>query len=159
MNKIKILPLVLSLGVCFLAAGIGAAFTAVTINTWYSTLNKPFFSPPNWVFGPVWILLYFMMAISLYIVWIVKKEKKAKRQGITFFFIQLALNAYWPILFFGFSYPPAALIEIIFLWLAIFSTIRSFLKISRSAGWLLIPYIVWVSFASVLNLAIVILNR
>ena len=159
MTRLKIIPLVLSIGVCFLAAGIGSRFTTSAIDTWYTTLQKPFFNPPNWIFGPVWTLLYLIMGISLYIVWIAKVEKKAKLQGITFFFIQLALNVLWSILFFGLKSPTAALIGIIFLWLAIFLTIRSFLQISKKAGWLLIPYLVWVSFATILNLSIVILNR
>jgi len=158
-TRLKIIPLVLSIGVCFLAAGIGSRFTTSAIDTWYTTLQKPFFNPPNWIFGPVWTLLYLIMGISLYIVWIAKVEKKAKLQGITFFFIQLALNVLWSILFFGLKSPTAALIGIIFLWLAIFLTIRSFLQISKKAGWLLIPYLVWVSFATILNLSIVILNR
>jgi len=158
-TRLKIIPLVLSIGVCFLVAGIGSFFTTSAIDTWYTTLQKPFFNPPNWIFGPVWTLLYLIMGISLYIVWIAKVEKKAKLQGITFFFIQLALNVLWSILFFGLKSPTAALIGIIFLWLAIFLTIRSFLQISKKAGWLLIPYLVWVSFATILNLSIVILNR
>ena len=159
MPRLKIIPLVLSTGVCFLAAGVGSAFTTGAIDTWYATLNKPFFSPPNWIFGPVWTLLYLLMGISLYLVWVTKTEKKAKRQGITFFFIQLTLNALWSILFFGLKSPTAAFIGIIALWLAIFLTIKNFLPISKAAGWLLIPYIVWVSFASVLNLSVALLNR
>lgn len=158
MTKIKILPLVTSVGVCFLAAGLGSAFTTGAIDSWYVTLNKPFFSPPNWVFGPVWTVLYLLMGIALYIVWISKTEKKTKRNGITFFFVQLALNSLWSILFFGLKSPVAALAGIILLWLAIFLTIKSFQKISKSAGWLLVPYIVWVSFAAILNLSIVLLN-
>ena len=159
MTRLKIIPLVLSIGVCFLAAGIGSRFTTSAIDTWYTTLQKPFFNPPNWIFGPVWTLLYLIMGISLYIVWIAKVEKKAKLQGITFFFIQLALNVLWSILFFGLKSPSAAFVGIVLLWLAIFLTIKNFLKISMFAGWFLIPYIAWVSLASVLNLSIIILNR
>lgn len=159
MIKIKILPLVLSVGVCFLAAGIGSVFTTSAIDTWYTTLNKPFFNPPNWVFGPAWTLLYLLMGISLYLVWIAKTGKERKRQAITFFIIQLSLNALWSILFFGLKSPSAAFIGIVLLWITIFLTIKNFLLISKVAGWLLIPYITWVSFASVLNLSIIILNR
>jgi tryptophan-rich sensory protein len=158
-TKLKIIPLLFSVGICFLAAALGSAFTIGAIDTWYVTLNKPFFSPPNWVFGPVWTLLYLMMGISLYLVWITKIDKKTKRQAITFFFIQLGLNALWSILFFGLKSPSAAFVGIVLLWLAIFLTIKNFLKISRVAGWLLIPYLVWVSFATILNLSILLLNR
>ena len=151
--------MVLSIGVCFLVAGIGSFFTTSAIDTWYTTLQKPFFNPPNWVFGPVWTLLYLLMGISLYLVWITKIGREKKQQAITFFFIQLALNVLWSILFFGLKSPSAAFVGIVLLWLAIFLTIKNFLKISRVAGWLLIPYIAWASFASVLNLSIIILNR
>ena len=148
-----------SVGVCFLAAGIGSLFTTSAIDTWYTTLQKPFFSPPNWIFGPVWTLLYLLMGISLYMVWVAKTEGRLRRQGITFFLIQLVLNAFWSMLFFGLKSPEAAFIEIIILWFAILLTIKYFLQISKPAGRLLLPYIVWVSFAIVLNLSIAILNR
>lgn len=159
MTKLKIIPLFFSIGVCFLAAAVGSAFTTGAIDTWYATLNKPFFSPPNWVFGPVWTLLYLLMGIALYLVWVANGDKKAKRQGLTFFFIQLVFNVLWSILFFGLKSPSLAFVEIIILWIAIFLTIRSFFKISKLAGWFLIPYIAWVSLASILNLSIVLLNR
>lgn len=159
MTKIKVIPFVSSVGVCFLAAGIGSVFTTSAIDTWYTTLQKPVFSPPNWIFGPVWTLLYLMMGISLYIFWNTKTNAKERRQGLSLFFVQLALNVLWSILFFGLKSPIAALIGIILLWLAIFLTTKNFLQISKAAGWLLIPYIAWVSFAAVLNLSIVILNR
>lgn len=158
MTKVKIIPFVFSIGVCFLAAAIGSAFTTGAIDTWYQTLNKPFFSPPNWVFGPVWSLLYLAMGVSFYLVWTTKAENNIKRQGITFFLIQLALNVLWSILFFGLKSPIAAFVGIILLWLAIYFTLKKFLQISKLAGWLLIPYLVWVSFATVLNLSIVLLN-
>ena len=159
MTKLKIIPLLFSVGICFLAAAIGSAFTAGAIDTWYVTLDKPFFSPPNWVFGPVWTLLYLMMGISLYLVWITKIDKKTKRQAITFFFIQLGFNALWSILFFGLKSPSAALLGIIVLWIAICLTFRNFLRVSNLAAWLLIPYLAWVSFATILNLSILLLNR
>lgn len=158
MTNLKIIPLLFSIGVCFLAAAVGSAFTTGSIDTWYATLNKPFFSPPNWIFGPVWTLLYLMMGISLYIFWNTKTSPKAKRLGLSLFIVQLVLNVFWSILFFGLKSPMAAFIGIILLWLAIFLTIRSFLQISKGAGWLLIPYLAWVSFATILNLAIVLLN-
>ena len=159
MTKLKIIPLLFSIGVCFLAAAAGSAFTIGAIDTWYVTLNKPFFSPPNWVFGPVWTLLYLMMGISFYIFLNTKTNAKEKRLGLSLFYVQLALNALWSILFFGLKSQIAAFIGIILLWLAIFLTIRSFLQISKGAGWLLIPYLAWVSFATILNFSIVVLNR
>jgi len=157
-TKLKIIPLLFSIGVCFLAAAVGAAFTIGAIDTWYVTLNKPFFSPPNWVFGPVWTLLYLMMGISLYIFWDTKTNIKERRLGLSIFFVQLALNALWSILFFGLKSPIAAFVVIILLWLTICLTIKKFLKASKLAGWLLTPYFAWVSFATILNLSIVILN-
>ena len=159
MTKIKVITLIFSIGVCFLAAGVGSVFTTSVIDTWYATLNKPFFNPPNWIFGPVWTLLYLLMGISLYLVWVTKTEKKAKRLGITFFFIQIALKVLWSILFFGLKSPIGAFIGIIVLWLAIYLTIRKFLEVSKLAGWLLIPYLAWASFATILNLSTVFLNR
>ncbi len=158
MTKLKIIPLLFSIGVCFLAAAVGSAFTIGAIDTWYVTLNKPFFSPPNWVFGPVWTLLYLMMGASLYIFWDTKTNIKERRLGLSIFFVQLALNVLWSILFFGLKSPTAAFVGIIFLWFAIFLTITNFMQLSKVAGWLLIPYLAWVSFAAILNLSIIILN-
>lgn len=154
MPKIKVLPLILSVGVCFLAAGLGSVFTTSAIGTWYATLQKPIFNPPNWIFGPVWTLLYLMMGISLYTAWNTKTHTKDRRQGLSFFFVQLALNVLWSILFFGLKSPATALIGVIVLWFAIYLTIGKFLQVSKLAGWLLIPYLAWVSFATVLNLSI-----
>lgn len=158
MTKLKIIPLLFSIGVCFLAAAVGSVFTIGAIDTWYVTLNKPFFSPPSWIFGPVWTLLYLMMGVSLYIFWGTKTNIKERRLGLSIFFVQLALNALWSILFFGLKSPIAAFVVIILLWLTICLTIKKFLKASKLAGRLLIPYFAWVSFATILNLSIVILN-
>ena len=159
MTRLKIIPLVFSIGICFLAAGIGSVFTTSAIDTWYTTLQKPFFNPPNWVFGPVWTLLYLLMGISLYTFWNTKTHTKEKRRGLNLFFVQLALNVLWSILFFGLKSPIGAFIGIILLWLAIYLTIRKFLEVSKLAGWLLIPYLAWASFATILNLSTVFLNR
>lgn len=158
MKKIKILPLIVSLSVCFSATIIGSFFTFEAIPTWYAGLNKPFLNPPNWVFGPVWTTLYFMMGISLYLVWQKKLNKKIKQTSLLLFFSQLVLNALWSIVFFGFQSPLIAFLVIIALWLLIYLTIKSFIVISKPAGYLLIPYLLWVTFASLLNLSIVILN-
>lgn len=138
------------------AGGIGAIATMPKITGWYSTLVKPRFNPPNWLFGPVWTLLFLMMGAAFYLVWM-KKEKN--RKAIIIFAGQLFLNVLWSFLFFGAESPGLAFVEIIVLWIAIAATILTFERVSRAAAWLLIPYLFWVSFASVLNAAIFQLNR
>lgn len=135
-----------------LAGLVGSLFTFSAIPTWYATLNKPSFSPPNWVFGPVWTTLYILMGISLYLVW-----SKGKR-GVALFKFHLVINALWSILFFGLRSPILGLITIIILWIMILALIKIFWKIDKTASVLLWPYLAWVSFASVLNLAILLLN-
>lgn len=153
---LKIMPknlpkLIFSIGICLGAGVLGMFFTVSAIPTWYQTLDKPSFSPPNWVFGSVWTILYILMGISLYLVW-------TKRKIPSVFWIQLILNAIWSIIFFGLKNPTLALVDIIALWIAIVLTIKAFSKINKLAGNLLYPYLAWVSFATVLNLAIVFLN-
>lgn len=148
--------LVVSLLLPFAAAAIGSYFTFPAIGSWYQTLNKPVFSPPNWVFGPAWTILYILMGMSFYLIWISKK--KGKKTAVKFFLIQLALNASWSIVFFGLKNPPLAFANILLLWITILFTINYFYKISKKAAYLLYPYIAWVSFATALNLAIVLLN-
>ncbi|MFH1439952.1 MAG: TspO/MBR family protein [Candidatus Woesearchaeota archaeon] len=150
----KIWKLVISLLLPFLASAIGGLFTASSVSTWYVELSKPSFNPPSWIFGPVWTILYLLMGISLYLVWIKKYDKPA----FIVFGVQLVLNALWSILFFGIKSPFFAFIEIILLWLAILITILYFYKINKISAYLLIPYMLWVTFAAVLNFAIFILN-
>lgn len=147
-----IVSIVLPLCIGFL----GSALTFPSISTWYVTLNKPFFSPPNYVFGPVWTVLYILMGISLYLLWTAKKKEKNK--AIKLFLIQLVLNLFWSVIFFGLHNVQLAFFEIMALWIFILLAIRQSLLISKPAAYLLYPYIVWVSFASILNLFIVILN-
>ncbi|MFN7990743.1 MAG: TspO/MBR family protein [Candidatus Micrarchaeia archaeon] len=139
--------------ICELAGVIGSVFTFSSIPTWYATLVKPDFAPPNWLFGPVWITLYAMMGVSAYLVY-----ETGKRESLKIFGLQLALNASWSIVFFGLRSISGGLLVILLLWLAIAWTILSFLKVSKTAAYLLIPYISWVSFASVLNYFIFMLN-
>lgn len=153
---IRIPQLILSISLCLGAGVFGSFFTVSSIPTWYATLNKPVFSPPNWVFGPAWTILYILMGISLYLVW--TSKGKLKQNAFNLFFAQLGLNVLWSIFFFGMKNPTLALVDIVALWIAIFLTIKSFYRINRLAGNLLIPYLLWVSFAAVLNLAIVMLN-
>lgn len=157
MRKISFGKFIVSLALPFAAAAIGSFFTFDAISTWYVFLQKPVLSPPNWIFGPVWTILYFMMGISFYMVW-TKKTKQNKSRAISLFFAQLTFNALWSILFFGLKQPYLAFIGIIILWILIFLTIVSFSKISKSAAYLLIPYLLWVTFATYLNLSIWLLN-
>jgi tryptophan-rich sensory protein len=149
----KYIKLLLAIIICEGAGLIGTIFTFNSVTTWYVTLNKPFFNPPSWIFGPVWTILYFLMGISLYLAWGTKKI------SLKWFWIQLVLNSLWSILFFGLKNPPLAFLGIILLWVAIFMTIKSFRKKNKTASKLLIPYLGWVSFASILNLFIILLNR
>jgi len=143
-----------SILICLTAGLIGAVFTIDSVQTWYKTIEKPSYSPPNWVFGPVWTILYVLMGVSAYLIWVKGLEKKEARMALMFFVTQLALNALWSILFFGMRNPFYGLIEIVFLWAAIAITIQKFYKISRTAAYLQIPYICWVSYAAFLNYGI-----
>jgi translocator protein len=142
---------------CQLAGIIGSLFTTSSIPTWYATLIKPSFNPPNWIFAPVWIFLYLLMGISFYLIWI-----KSNNPNFSFlmsvFLLQLVLNAFWSIIFFGLKSPLFAFVEIIVLWLTILICIILFFRISKISSYLLIPYLLWVSFAAVLNFAIWKLN-
>ncbi len=158
MAKINYWKLVASIIICQLAGIIGSFFTVSSVSTWYLTLNKPFFNPPSWLFGPVWITLYFLMGISLYIVWNKGIGSKEAKIAISIFGVQLILNTLWSIIFFGINSPLFAFIEIILLWIAIVMTIVYFYRISKTASYLLVPYLLWVSFAAILNFAIYYLN-
>ena len=151
----KAIKLIISILLSLSAGAIGSIFTSSSIPTWYSTLNKPVFNPPNYLFGPVWTVLYILMGISLYLIWTNKKKNKT---ALTIFGIQLFLNTLWSIIFFGLKNIPAAFIEIILLWAAILYTITVFYKINKNAAYILIPYLAWVSFAAILNFYLLILN-
>lgn len=151
------LVLLAFVAVCFAAAGLGSLFTTpqVAPGGWYDSLDKPFFTPPGWLFGPVWTVLYLAMAVSGWLVW--------RRQGfsgaaMSLFFVQLALNLGWSIVFFGLRAPALGLVEITVLWVAILLTILAFRGISRPAALLLVPYLAWVTFATLLNAGIWWLN-
>ena len=158
MIKINWARLAFAVIVCNVAGLAGSVFTAPNIPTWYASLNKPAFNPPNWIFGPVWTTLFVLMGISLYIVWMKTDFKGDGCLAKAVFGIQLDLNILWSILFFGMQNPLLAFIEIIALWLSIFSTIWIFYRIDRKASYMLIPYIAWVSFAAFLNYSIWMLN-
>lgn len=146
-----LLKLIGSIIVCQVVGIIGALFTSPAIKGWYSNLNKPSFNPPNWIFGPVWTALYLLMGISLFLVWKKYNGDSNIKIALTIFFFQLVLNTLWSIMFFGLRNPMAGFIVIVVLWIAILLTIISFYKYSITASMLLIPYILWVSFATVLN--------
>lgn len=147
----EIKKLVFAVVVCQLAGVLGSLLTSPQIPTWYATLQKPGFSPPNWLFAPVWIILFALMGISTYLVWNKGLENREVKTSLFIFGIQLALNVLWSFLFFGLQSPFYAFMEIIVLWAAIALTILSFFKVSKTAGLLLLPYILWVSFAMILN--------
>ncbi|MFH1450827.1 MAG: TspO/MBR family protein [archaeon] len=157
-EKNNIFRLAASIIVCQLAGAFGSIFTAKTVSTWYLTLNKPFFNPPGWLFGPVWITLYTLMGIALYFVLSKGLDRIEVKNAFFVFAAQLALNALWSVLFFGLRNPMLAFFEIILLWASILVSIFLFYRIDRKAAYLLIPYILWVSFAAVLNCAIWLLN-
>ena len=154
----KIIKFSFSMIICFAAAGLGSLFTFSSIPTWYASLDKPFFNPPNWIFSPVWTLLYFLMGISLYLILLNGWQDREAKRGIILFFAQLLLNVAWSFLFFFLHNPAIAFIIIILLWIMIFLSIFQFLKINKLASYLLIPYLLWVSFASILNFSIWQLN-
>jgi tryptophan-rich sensory protein len=158
MKNKNILKLVISIVVCQCAGLIGSAFTAPAIPTWYASLQKPVFTPPNWLFAPAWITLYLLMGIAAFLIWRVGLDNRAVRIALIIFLIQLALNSLWSVVFFGMQSPLYGIIVIIVLWLAILLTIFRFARIASIAAWLMVPYILWVSFASALNIAIWILN-
>jgi tryptophan-rich sensory protein len=157
MKPTDILKLVASVILCQIAGFLGSLFTTPAIPTWYATLKKPFFTPPNWIFSPVWISLFILMGISLFFVWRRQGHPQFKK-ALIFFFVQLILNVLWSLAFFGLRLPLLGFIDIILLWIAILLTILHFLKVSKFAGVLLIPYLLWVGFATLLNLSLWILN-
>ncbi|WP_394759871.1 TspO/MBR family protein [Flavobacterium sp.] len=162
MKKANLTKIILSISVCVLIGFLSSFATRSSVDTWFLTLKKPFFNPPSWIFAPVWTILYILMGYSFAIIWSnPSKSRKSKdiiKNAMLLFGIQLALNAIWSILFFGLCNPFLALIEILLLWLMIFETIRAFNKVDNYAAKLLIPYLVWVSFATILNGSIWFLN-
>jgi len=151
--------ILVSIAICELAGILGTAFTTPSIPGWYAGLIKPPFNPPNWLFGPVWTVLYALMGVSAYLVYEKGRKEPKVRTALVVFAAQLALNALWSIVFFGGHMLFGGAVVIVFLWAMILASIWLFSKISRSAAWLLVPYILWVSFATVLNISLYVLNR
>jgi len=150
--------LIIAIVVSELAGIIGSVFTTSSIAGWYAGIVKPALNPPAWVFGPVWTTLFALMGIAAFLIWKKGLDRRDVKIALGIFIGQLVLNTLWSIIFFGLHSPGSALIEIIFLWLAILATIVAFYKISKPAAWFLVPYIAWVSFAGYLNYAIWALN-
>jgi tryptophan-rich sensory protein len=151
--------LISSLLVCQLAGLLGLLFTTASIANWYVFLNRPSIAPPNWVFAPVWIMLYLLMGVSFYLIWQSRGKKANKQSAIKLFLFQLVLNSVWSIIFFGIREIGWALVEIILLVITLVLVIKKFYKIDHRAAWLLSPYLVWVSFASFLNYRFWVLNH
>ncbi len=150
--------IVIAVAACLLAGFAGSIVTAPAIVTWYAGLAKPSFTPPGWVFGPAWTLLYILMGIAAGLVWGRGLDAPGVRPALRLFVLQLGLNVAWSFLFFGLRSPALGLLDIVLLWLAILATIVSFGRIAAAPAWLLAPYLAWVSFATVLNFSILRLN-
>jgi benzodiazapine receptor len=149
------LRLIVCIAVCFAAAGLGSLWTTPALRPWYASLSKPRWTPPNWLFGPVWTLLYIAMAIAAWLVW--------RKVGLTatpmrLFLLQLFLNIAWSAVFFRLRSPGTAFVEIVMLWFAILATSLEFWRVVPAAGWLLLTYLIWVSYATALNFSIWWLN-
>ncbi|KND51436.1 MAG: tryptophan-rich sensory protein [Parcubacteria bacterium C7867-001] len=153
-----IFRLLVSLGIPQIAGGVGAIFSVAAIPSWYASLVRPSLAPPNWVFGPVWTTLFLLMGIALFLVWRKGINVLGGKTALVWFSVQLALNVLWSFLFFGLKSPSFALIEIAILWVSIMATILAFNKISRIAALLLLPYLLWTSFAAYLNALFFVLN-
>jgi translocator protein len=157
MNPKKLLKLLALIVLCQIIGASGSLFTIPNIPTWYAFINKPFFSPPNWLFAPVWTIIFLLMGVSLFLVLETKKSDQ-KNLAIVLFAIQFFFNILWSFLFFGLRSPLLGLIGVIILWFSIVATILGFYKVSKKSAYLLLPYILWVSFATILNLAILLMN-
>ena len=157
MNKISRIAIVVI--ICLAVGYLSGMVTRASITTWYPTLVKPSFNPPNWIFAPVWTSLYVMMGVAAGLIWNqITTQKVAVTKALQIFAIQLILNALWSYLFFGLHNLMLATIEVVLLWLMIFETYSQFAKINKTASYLMLPYLAWVSFASVLTASICWLN-
>jgi tryptophan-rich sensory protein len=159
MKRVNWKKLILAIILCQFTGVIGSIATMPSIPTWYASLIKPSFNPPSWVFGPVWTILFTMMGISLYLIWQKGINKKEVKEAVKFFYLQLVFNCFWSIIFFGLHNPFAAFIEIIILLVLVAFVIFKFYKINKNAAFLLIPYLLWGSFATFLTYNIWLLNK
>jgi len=159
MNGSNVLKLIASLAVVLAADAIGSLATMKAIPTWYRGLAKPSFNPPDWLFGPAWTVLYLLMAVAAFLVWKQGIGTPGVKLALVAFLVQLVLNVLWSVFFFGLRSPLGGLVDIVLLWLSILATIVLFFRVSSTAGILLLPYIAWVSFAALLNAAVLRLNH
>lgn len=150
--------LIISLAIPLAIGGISGFFTVSGVEGWYQTINKPSWNPPNSIFGPVWTTLYILMGIALFLVWKADTSIELKKIAVALFAVQLVLNFFWSFIFFQLHQPGWALVEIIAMWVFILLTIFAFAQVNKTAAWLLVPYISWVSFATILNYTIWKLN-
>ena len=155
----KISRLICSVSACLLTGFLGSYATRDSITSWYAELSRPSFTPPDWTFGVVWPILYVMMGISAFLAWNVGIDKREVKVALCVFVLQLILNGLWTPIFFGLHLIGLALVEIIMMWVAILLTIFVFWRVSKSAALLLLPYVLWVSFAVVLNASLFLFNR
>ncbi len=156
--KRNIFLAIISILIAQLAGAVGSIFTTASIQNWYVFLEKPFFAPPNWLFAPAWITLYTLMGIAAFLAWQKTENLKLRNCALNLYGVHLILNALWSVIFFGMRNPGLAFIEIVVLWIFILVITVKFFRIRKVAGFLFIPYLLWVSFASVLNLSIWLLN-
>ena len=154
-----IISLVVAIAIPLIVGGLGGIATASSIPTWYRTLEKPTWNPPDWIFGPAWTLLYILMGVALWLVWRLGWDNPQVRRALLLFGVQLLFNLLWSLIFFGLRRPDWALLEIVVLWVLILATAAQFYRLQPIAGWLLVPYQLWVTFAAALNAAIWWLNR
>jgi tryptophan-rich sensory protein len=149
----QVIALAVSVAICLSAAGLGSILNIPNLRSWYPHLQKPSWTPPNWIFAPVWTALYLSMSVAAWLVW--RQEGSSRtRLPLTLFFIQLALNVLWSGLFFRLRLPGIAFLEVVLLWAFILCTVIAFRPVSQAASWLMVPYLCWVTFAATLNAAI-----
>lgn len=157
-GKRRWVPLLAWLAVCYGVSAVGGLVTTHAVETWYQGLAKPAVNPPDWVFGPVWTVLYGLMAVAAWLVWIAP-DSVTRRRGIVWFCTQLAANLMWSFVFFGAKRLELGVVDIALLWGLIVATMVPFFKVSRAAGWLMVPYLAWVTFAGYLNWAVWTMNK
>lgn len=152
------LKLIIAVALPLVVGATSGFFTMTGVESWYQTINKPSWNPPNWVFGPVWTTLYILMGVALFLVWKADTSAELKKIAISLFAVQLVLNFFWSFIFFYLQQPGWAVLELAIMWIFILLTIFAFAQVSKTAAWLLVPYISWVSFAGILNYTIWKLN-
>lgn len=152
------LKLIIAVALPLVVGATSGFFTVTGVESWYQTINKPSWNPPNWVFGPVWTTLYILMGIALFLVWKADTSAELKKIAISLFAVQLVFNFFWSFIFFYLQQPGWAVLELAVMWIFILLTIFAFAQVSKTAAWLLVPYISWVSFAGILNYTIWKLN-